>query len=468
MDACRPVQEELDAQLEALHGEVPAGLRGRLFRNGAGKLEVEGTQQMHLFDGDGMISRFELGPEGVGYKNRYVRTREFMDERARGQMRYRAFGTNVPGGLPRNLLRMRFKNAANTSVMMQEGRLFALWEAGLPHEICPETLATIGRHDFGGMLRTPFPKSVINPELPFSAHPTRCPRTGDLYNFGLLIAPDPVLHLYRIRGGQLQDVLTHRLSRASFMHDFVLTERYAVFFASPITFDVTRTLAGLTTPVEAIRRDPGVTTEILVVPRDGGAPRRFEAPTGFFLFHFFGAFERGDEIVVHGCRMPDFRGRTMDLRSESEIRDYPLDPGPLSRWVLDLRGGGVEETVFDTPGLELPVIDPRFVTRPHTVGWSTALSSSGVPVFTGLARADLEAGTARVRDFGADLPGEPIFVPRSPDAAEGEGWLLSVVFRAETRRSELWILDPDTLEETARFGLPHHQPPGFHGTFVPA
>lgn len=66
---------------------------------------------------------------------------------------FRNFGTNIPGGFHKNLLRMRFKNAANTSVVMHAGRLHALWEGGLPHRIDPTSLDTLARDDLGGALR---------------------------------------------------------------------------------------------------------------------------------------------------------------------------------------------------------------------------------------------------------------------------------------------------------------------------
>jgi all-trans-8'-apo-beta-carotenal 15,15'-oxygenase len=467
--AYRPVEDEVDTWLEPLEGAVPPGLRGVLYRNGAGKVEVEGVQQMHPFDGDGMVSRFQIGPQGVHYRNRYVRTREYLAERRAGTMLFRAFGTNVPGGLRANLLRMRFKNAANTSVVWHGGRLLALWEAGQPHALDSTSLATLGRFDFGGALTQRFPGSVFNPELPFSAHPTVCPRTGELFNFGLFFGPTPTLVLYRApAAGDQLEIRRHPLARSSFMHDFAVTERHVVLFASPVQFDVARTLAGLTTPVEAIRRDPAERTQVLVAPREGGPVRVFDAPTGFFAFHFFGAFEDAGRIVVHGCRMPDFQGGTIDLRDAEAIRHANFEPATPCRWTVDLASGEVREELFETPAMELPTIDPRRTTLRQRVGWATVRTPTHRPVYTGLGRVDLDTGAATTRDFGKDLPGEPIFVPRGADAPEGDGWLLSVSFRAETGKSELWILDATTLETVARFGLPHHQPPGFHGCFVPA
>lgn len=467
--AYRTVHDEVDLELPCLEGALPDGLRGFLYRNGAGKIEVGATQQMHPFDGDGMVSRFAIGEGRVHYRNRYVRTREYLEEEAAGRMLYRAFGTNRPGGLISNLMRMRFKNAANTSVVWHGGRLLALWEAGQPHALDPETLATLGRHDFDGALSNRFPERLLFPELPFSAHPTVCPRTGELFNFGLLIGPRTELLLHRVpaSGGPLT-TWRYPLDQATFMHDFALTERHAVFFSTPVRFDVARTLAGLTTPVEAIRQAPGVPTEILLIPRGGGEMRRFSAPSGFFLFHYFGAYEDGDRVVVHGCRMPGFAGGTVDLRDPAAIWAAPFELGELARWTVDLSSGAVDEHRFGGARLELPTLDPRFVTRRHRVGWGTARLEGGPPVLTGLARVDLESGRSEVRDLSPDLPGEPIFVPRAPDAAEGEGWLLSVMYRAETGRSELWVLDAERLTTVARFGLPHHQPPGFHGCFVDA
>ena len=468
IDAFRPVEEETDALLEHLEGQVPAGLSGVLYRNGAGSLEVHGAQLMHPFDGDGMVSRFEIGPDGVRYRNRWVRTKEFEAEARAGRILYRNFGTNIPGGFRKNALRMRFKNAANTSVIRHGDALYALWEAGLPHRLDPATLETYGRDDFDGQLSKAMPPLArwFMPEAPFTAHPKRDPVTGHLHAFGLLIAPQPALLLYEFdASGQLASTRRVRLDGASFMHDFTITEHHLVFFATPIRFDVPRALSGLTTPVEAIRRDPKQRTQIIVVPKAGGAPRRVSCASGFFIFHFFNAFEdEQGRITIDGCRMDDFPGGTIDLRDPGQVRGARFDPAHPTRWVVD--GSDVHETRTSELPMELPFVDPRHIGRRSRFGWATARTQvHGAPIYCGLARLDLDSGRDVRRDMSPDLPGEPVFVPRTPRAPPGEGWILTVVYRARTRRSELWILRADDLTTQARFGLPHHLPPGFHGTF---
>ena len=65
---------------------------------------------------------------------------------------------------------------------------------------------------------------------------------------------------------------------------------------------------------------------------------------------------------------------------------------------------------------------------------------------------------------------EPIFVPRSPQSPEGEGFLLAVVYRHEENRSDLLILDAENVEDKplATLKLPHRVPYGFHGNWVAA
>ncbi len=66
-----------------------------------------------------------------------------------------------------------------------------------------------------------------------------------------------------------------------------------------------------------------------------------------------------------------------------------------------------------------------------------------------------------------DTTGEPVFVPRSKDAGEGEGYLLSVVHRAGENRSDLAFFDAENLADgpIACAELPHRVPYGFHGNW---
>ena len=108
----------------------------------------------------------------------------------------------------------------------------------------------------------------------------------------------------------------------------------------------------------------------------------------------------------------------------------------LFRWTFDLGGKGntfKEEQLDDRAG-EFPRFDERFCMsrlsprldrrRRHRRRRRTASQVTGSPTTT--------SRTARAPTWAAgadDRCGEPIFVPRSADAAEGDGWVLSVVYR---------------------------------------
>lgn len=64
---------------------------------------------------------------------------------------------------------------------------------------------------------------------------------------------------------------------------------------------------------------------------------------------------------------------------------------------------------------------------------------------------------------------EPVFVPRSPDAPEGDGWLLFLVNHNAANLAELRVVDAldITGPPVAVVRLPFNQPTAFHGCFVP-
>jgi carotenoid cleavage dioxygenase len=85
-------------------------------------------------------------------------------------------------------------------------------------------------------------------------------------------------------------------------------------------------------------------------------------------------------------------------------------------------------------------------------------------------RHDLAAGTSEVHDYGAGrVTLEPLFVPRSPGAAEDDGWVMSYVYDATTDRSDVVILDAQDFggEPVATIHLPVRVPFGFHGSWLP-
>ena len=92
------------------------------------------------------------------------------------------------------------------------------------------------------------------------------------------------------------------------------------------------------------------------------------------------------------------------------------------------------------------------------------------PPFTCLGHYDEGADKLHFWYAGPDsAPEEPLFVPRSAHAGEGDGWLLSIVGRRRENRTDLVVLDALDIAAgpVATVRMPCRIHEGFHGTWVP-
>jgi all-trans-8'-apo-beta-carotenal 15,15'-oxygenase len=448
--------DEHDYLVDELEGSLPEGLAGTLYRNGPAKNEVGGTPYAHLFDGDAMLSQFTIDGGRVRYRNKYVRTTHYLKERAADKPLMRGYGQQRPGGPFTNAFRTP-ANVANISVTYHAGHLLALWEGGRPWQLDPDTLDTIGEYDFDGELKASYA---------YSAHPTWDPATGDLFNFGIQFGPRTRLRTYRVdRQGKLHHLQAVTLPFPTLNHDCTLTRRYMVFVIDPLVLNLPRFLLGIQSLDRAVRFDRKRPTQVILVPRDGGKPRIAECEP-FFHYHFNNAYEDGDDVVLDLVRYPDYDNVHRSLRT---FRESAFD-GIETRFSR-LRVSPSDEVTFEDiyeGACEFPQHDWRRTTSAHRFAYMAGNSSEGAP-FTEIVKVDHATGATTSHEFGeGNVSGEPIFVPRSADAGEDDGWLLSVVYSAGEHRSRLAVLDARDLEAdpVAVAHLRHHVPLGFHGTFT--
>ncbi len=143
-------------------------------------------------------------------------------------------------------------------------------------------------------------------------------------------------------------------------------------------------------------------------------------------------------------------------------------PPTLDRWTVDLADGKVREARFDDHGQEFPRIDERLTGKRHRYGYAPAIGE-GMDGGDALLKHDLVGGStdgALVRRRKG--VGRVRLPPIVADAAEDDGVLMGYVYDQSTDRSELAILDAQTLQDVASIKLPHRVPAGFHGNWVPS
>ncbi len=461
-------KEHQNVPLEIIEGTLPPELHGTFLRNGNGRLEHQGVLYKHLFDGDGMISAFAFEDGGIRYSNRYVRTREFVEEEEAGRMLYRSFGTNIPGGFWKNFMKMNFKNAANTNVIYHGGKLLALWEGGWPHEIDPVTLETIQRYDYEGVLRNEGAIGrLIQPELPFAAHPRLHPDTGVLHNFGTAPGAQQELLLYQVSpDGQARISRRIPMDKLYFTHDYVLTaEGQHIFFLIPIAFKLWKALLGLQPPVETLQQQPDQPIRILVIDKE----EITEYETDYcFIFHFANGYRRKDgTFLIDAFTMPDFP-LSFNLRKGLAGETVEGAAGELTRFYLEPGKKQARRESLSPYPSEFPAYNPRLTGKPYRYAWGIGdHPDKDRALIHGIVKFDLEQRQTQWRDYYPGLTGEPVFVPQPGAEAEDEGWLLFLSYDPEGNSTSLNILEATNLEPVARARLPHNIPLVFHGTWAP-
>jgi len=452
--------DEHDYVIDEVEGRLPVGLRGTLYRNGPGRWEAGGQPLGHIFDGDGMLSMFAIDGEQVRYRNRYVRTNHYLGERESRGAPQRGFGTLKPGGILANALRLP-ANVANTSVVLHAGELLALWEGGNPHALDPDTLATLGRQNFDGGLRW---------LGAFSAHPKVDPLTGDLFNFGIEVFPRPMLRCYRLDPrGRLHHLRDVHIPEPVFNHDVALTERHMVFVLDPITVDLLGLPAvalGMRSFDNALRFRASKGTTIVLVPRDGSKPRVVQTQA-LMHFHVNNAYEDGSDTVVDLVQWDvDWNELNASLR-DFRTTDGLGYGGRLTRLRVTPDGRVLRERLSDTAG-EFPQHDWRLTGSRHRYSYLAGRTGDSVAP-NAIVKTDHDPGAERSHTLPAGhTVSEPIFVPRTADAGEDDGWLLCVAYDPIEHRSRLLVLDAREPENTPLFTghLRHHIPQSFHGTFA--
>jgi carotenoid cleavage dioxygenase len=456
-----PLHLEGDVTHLPISGVLPPELDGTLYRVGPNP-QFAPRGQYEWFAGDGMVHEFRLSQGDASYRNRYVRTPKWELENEAGESL--SAGTVAPSPLDDPRIRELRSTIANTNVIVHGGHLLALEEAHAPFELDGATLESRGYQTYGGELVGPM-----------TAHPKVDPVNGELISFGYQTAglgsADMRLHVIG-PDGRVRRTEHFMAPFASMVHDFTPTAKHVVFPIFPLTASMERARKGL----PAYAWEPELGSRIGVMPRDGRATdMRWFRGEASYVFHPLNAYDTDDGRIVAdmvkydvppGYRMPDgspARGRQHGAR--------------LVRWTLDLNGSAdsyTEEALSDAQ-LEFPRIDDRFALRQHRHGWFVSGSANTnvgeVTDRASIAHVDTAARTTSLwRPNAGDYAGEPIFVPRSADAKEGEGWLLTVVYRGGQNRSDLVVLDALDIQRgpVAEVRLSHRVPAGIHGNWVPA
>jgi carotenoid cleavage dioxygenase len=451
-----PIPMECDAPSLKITGELPRELNGTLYRNGPNpQFDSRGA---HWFVGDGMLHAFHLDEGRASYRNRWVRTPKWQAEHDAGRALFGGFGRKLPDAPPSTI---NDGGVANTSIIFHAGRLLALEEGHLPTEIEPGTLKRTGYCDYNGAIAGPF-----------TAHPKIDPRTGEMVFFGYNAA-GPLTPALSFGSVNASGVVT-RFERfespyASMVHDFIVTENHLLFPILPITGSMERAMRGQ--PPYAWEPEKGA--YVGVMKRNGSVEDLswFRAEN-CYVFHVMNAWEEGSRIIAD---VMQFEEAPLFTHPDGSPTDPAKSRARYCRWTFDLAANTdrFAQTYLDDLTGEFPRIDDRRAGLASSHGWY-ACANPELPMFGALSGiVHVDGNGKRLGNYllpAGDTISEPVFVERGNDAAEGDGWLLAVVWRARENRSDLAVFNATDVEAgpVALVHLGHRVPDGFHGNWVGA
>jgi 8'-apo-carotenoid 13,14-cleaving dioxygenase len=376
--------------------------------------------------------------KALWYRNRWIRSKTVAD--ALGE-------PSAPG--PRH----GGFDTVNTNVLGIAGRTWALVEAGsYPVELSD----TLDEQTYN-----PFDDTLMGS---FTAHPHRDPLTGEHHAIAYEATdPDTVRHIVLNAEGQVIRELAIPVKHGPSIHDCAFTARYVVILDLPVTFSMKALIGGHTFPY---RWNAQHQARVGLLPRGGTAEDIAWCDVDpAYVFHIAGAYDDADgRVVIDVCAY-----------------DHMFDDGAkgpdsvglgLERWTVDPATRSVDRRTVDASPQEFPRSDERRFGQPYRYAYTMALPDDHFAIAgTRLYKHDLAAGSRETHDFGPGChPGEFVFVPAHPDAAEDEGWLIGLVVDLPNERTDLAILDARDFAgpPVANIRIPHRVPPGFHGNWLPA
>lgn len=464
--------EEISQPL-VTRGSIPGWLNGVFMRNGPAKFEQGETKITSWGDGYAMLHKFVLCEGLVYYINRFLKTRNFLNDHSKEALT--SYSTVAPKNHGHSLLE-RLKRVFvpavmdnnNINVVSFQNRYFANSDYDTLTEINLTDLETIGDFKFHD-------DNTSSKVFMSSAHPCIDDDTGEVFNFITDFGLNTYFRIIRldVKTGKKTELARIKRKTAVIMHSAALTPNYFVLIECPLEaplWELIKVRLHYQLFFDALKWRPELDSKFHLVNRKTGEVTT--VPTGaFYFYHTINAFEDKGKVVVDVCSQND-----VDFKSSIDIDNLlvngvkPDCNSYPTRFEVDLSRKEVKKRRYADTILEMPQFanqthackDYRYV---YGLGLNPATPKD---IYNQIIKLDkLTGGTKTWYEEGM-YPEEPFFVKKPVGKTEDDGALLSVVRDLSRKTSFLLVLDAISFEELGRSEIPHLIPSGFHGNFFPA
>lgn len=449
-------------------GTIPPELNGAFFRVQPDPQFPPRLADDISFNGDGMITRFHFHDGQCDFRQRWARTDKWKLEHQAGKALFGAYRNPLTDDAD---VEGEIRGTANTNAFLYGGKLWALKEDSPALLMDPTTMETEGYTRFQGRMKG----------QTFTAHPKVDPKTGNMVAFGYAasgLCSDDVAYYEINREGELLKEFWFKAPYYAMMHDFGITDDYAVFNLMPSIGSWERLKKGL----PHFGFDTTMPVYLGVLNRTTGDIRWFKTGNSFNS-HVMNAFQSGSKIhfdipVAKNNMFPFFPDVHGAPFNGMEAMSY------LTRWTVDMASNSdafeSEVRLTDTAA-EFPRIDDRFSGQPYRYGWMLEMDMRRPVELKGGSAGGLLMNCLFLKDHatGAEQHWwcgpvsslqEPCFIPRSKTAPEGDGWIVQICNRLEEHRSDLLLFDALEIEKgpIATINIPIRMRFGLHGNWAEA
>ncbi|EXB32777.1 hypothetical protein L484_012507 [Morus notabilis] len=456
-----PVPDETPPTVDLpVSGYLPECLNGEFVRVGPNP-KFSPVAGYHWFDGDGMIHGLRIKDGKATYVSRYVRTSRLKQEEYFGGAKFMKVG-DLKGFFGLFMVNMQILRAKFKVIDLSHGHgtdALKVLEDG--------DLQTLGLLDYDKRL-----------QHSFTAHPKVDPFTGEMFTFGYSHTPPYITYRVISKDGFMHDPVPITVSDPIMMHDFAITENYAIFMDLPLFFK----------PKEMVKEkklifqfDPTRKARFGVLPRYAKNElliKWFELPN-CFIFHNANAWEEEDEVVLITCRLENPDLDMVSGKVKEKLQNFSNE---LYEMRFNLKTGLASQRKLSESAVDFPRVNESYTGRKQRYVYGTTLDS--IAKVTGIVKFDLhgkpESGKTRI-EVGGNVQGlyelgpgrfgsEAIFVPKVPGitSEEDDGYLIFFVHDENTGKSAVHVIDAKTMspDPVAVVELPHRVPYGFHAFFV--
>jgi carotenoid cleavage dioxygenase len=445
-------------------GELPPDLAGGFYRVGPTWKRPTKQGTVGFATIDGMVQGLVVRDGHADFRNRWIRTPKYLAEERVGRglfewsdgrfTDWRSYGLGevirdehtrgVPQGT--NLINV-FPFAGQVVTSGEQG--------GPPIALDPVTLDTIGVVPWSPALSRGMVEPACFGDAGFTAHPKWDPATGTLYGWTYR-DEEPFVTLHWVNpDGSVRTRPLWDAPYATNAHDMWLTERYMVLPFQPFVVDRRR----IDKDLAVFGWEPELPTVLALIPRDDidGEIRWVTADIDpQYIMHTMSANHDGDRLILDG---PIFDRPPFPFEDEVPFgTDFvPFGTGVTGRWTIDLGTGSVTSERLDDRAVEFPKVDERHYGRPYR--WGFMVSGENLWSLDTLVRRDVHSGVEEAYTIKSEsmiAVFEPTFAPRTPDAPEGDGYVIVPVSHFMENRGEYLFFDTTAVSSgpIARVELP--------------